>query len=217
VLSRRCCSAPCAPASTARRSEQVGADAAVSGLPFTLAQLDEFRAVPGVEAIAPVYSTRGSQLSIDGRQRSTTLIVIDTAEMRAVQAGRADATPLPEALAGDGGGDGVPVLLSGLVDGLVATADDVELDGEPFQAAGVVDGTTAVLAARQLGPHGPGQRPAVHRHARAREPSSCASRRVRMPRPVTAGLATISGEGTTVVTPGELARNSPGGPTARAS
>ena len=114
-----------------------------SGLPFTLAQLDEFRAVPGVEAIAPVYSTRGSQLPIDGRQRSTTLIVIDTAEMREVQAGRADATPLPEALAGDGGVDGVPVLLSGLVDGLIATADDVELDGEPFQVAGVVDGTTA--------------------------------------------------------------------------
>ncbi len=57
--SRRCCSAPCAPASTARPPSRSGRMPRSSGLPFTLAQLDEFRAVPGVEAIAPVYSTRG--------------------------------------------------------------------------------------------------------------------------------------------------------------
>ena len=194
-------------------AEQVGADAAVSGLPFTLAQLDEFRAVPGVEAIAPVYSTRGSQLAIDGRQRSTTLIVIDTAEMREVQAGRADATPLPEALAGDGGGDGVPVLLSGLVDGLVATADDVELDGEPFQVAGVVDGTTA---------YSPRANWVLMDRANARPFTDTLVPRAVLVRfapdadaaAVTAGLATISGEGTTVVTPGELAAELAGRPTA---
>ena len=122
---------------------RVGADAAVSGLPFTRAQLDEFRAVPGVEAIAPVYSTRGSDLIIDGRQRTTTLIVIDTAEMRRVQAGRPDATPLPEALAAPPDDDGVPVLVSGVVDEVIGAADEVGLDGEPFHALAVVDGATA--------------------------------------------------------------------------
>ena len=122
---------------------RVGAVAAVSGLRFTRAQLEEFRAVPGVEAFARVYSTRGSAPIIDGRQRTTTLIVIDTAEMRRVQAGRPDATPLPEALAAPPDDDGVPVLVSGVVDEVIGAADEVGLDGEPFHALAVVDGATA--------------------------------------------------------------------------
>ena len=123
--------------------QRVGADAAITGVPLTRAQLDEFRAVRGVEAIAPVYSTRPSELSIDGRTRSTTLIVVDVEEMRRVQEGRADATPLPESLTEPPGDEGVPVLLSGFVDRLIDGAHDLELDDESFRVLGAEDGTTA--------------------------------------------------------------------------
>ena len=195
-------------------AEQVGADASVSGMPLTLAQLDEFRAVPGVEAIAPVYSTRASQLAIDGRQRSTTLIVVDVAEMRAVQAGRPDATPLPVALADPGGGDGVPLLLSGIVDGLIRDADSAELEGEPFQVQGVVDGTTAyspranwVLMDRSNAE--PFTDTLVPRTVLVRfEPGADGAA-------ITAALTTIAGEGTTVVTPTDLAGELAARPTAQ--
>ncbi len=81
---------------------RVGADAAVTGTPFTLEQQAAFGEVPGVDAIAPVYSTAPSTFEIDGRVRTTTLIVVDAGEMRRVQAGRAGATSLPEGLGGGG-------------------------------------------------------------------------------------------------------------------
>ncbi|WP_448810879.1 FtsX-like permease family protein [Agromyces bauzanensis] len=122
---------------------RVGADVAISGAPLTRAQLDELRAVTGVEAIAPVFSARAAQLSVDGRQQNTTLIVVDTDEMARVQAGRADATPLPATLADPIGDDGVPVLLSGLVASQIRDAADIELEGRPIRVDGVVEGATA--------------------------------------------------------------------------
>ncbi|SFR72545.1 putative ABC transport system permease protein [Agromyces sp. CF514] len=127
----------------AAASHRVGADASVSGVPLTQAQLGELGDAPGVEAIAPVYSTRNASISIDGRQRTTTLVVIDVAEMQAVQQGRPDATPLPDALADPPSADGVPVLVSGVVAAVTADADEIELDGDPYAVLGVVDGTTA--------------------------------------------------------------------------
>ncbi|WP_448005732.1 FtsX-like permease family protein [Agromyces bauzanensis] len=183
---------------------RVGADAAVSGMPLTRAQLDEFRAVPGVAAIAPVYSTRPSQVSIDGRQRSTTLIVVDAEEMRRVQAGRADATPLPATLAESGGEDGVPVLLSGLVDTLIGDASDVALDGEAIRVEGVVEGATAYSprsswVLMDLANAEPFTDTLVPRTVLVRfEPGADAAA-------VTGDLAAIAGDGATVVTPADLA------------
>ncbi|MDR6906775.1 putative ABC transport system permease protein [Agromyces sp. 3263] len=193
---------------------RVGADAAVSGLPFTRAQLDEFRAVPGVEAIAPVYSTRGSDLIIDGRQRTTTLIVVDTAEMRRVQAGRPDATPLPEALATPPGDDGVPVLVSGVVDQVIGAADDVELDGEPFHALAVVDGATA---------YSPRSNWVLIDRANAEPFTDTLVPRAVLVRfaaggdaaETTAALATIAGDGATTVTATDLAAQLGGQSTTR--
>lgn len=123
---------------------EVGADASVAGTPFTREQQAAFAEVPGVAAIAPVYASTPTRVSIDGRSRSTTLIVVDAAEMRTVQSGRVDATPLPEALAGSGD-DGVPVVLSRVIASSIEGADEVEIDGDPFEAVGVVDGSTAYL------------------------------------------------------------------------
>ncbi|KRC60719.1 hypothetical protein ASE14_06990 [Agromyces sp. Root81] len=120
---------------------QVGADASVSGPPFTEAQLDELAAVPGVEAIAPVYSTSPSKIDADGRTRSTTLIVIDAEQMRRVQAGRSGSTPLPAGL--ESSDDAVPVVVSKPIADLVGDADSAELDGDAFEVLAVVDGRTA--------------------------------------------------------------------------
>ncbi len=198
----------------AAASERVGADASISGRPLTIAQLDEFRAVPGVEAIAPVYSTRPARITIDGRQRSTTLIVIDVGEMRQVQAGRADATPLPPALAEPPGADGVPVLLSGLVDSLISDASAVDLEGEEFASQGVVDGVTAysprsswMLMDRANAE--PFTDTLVPRTVLVRfEPGADAAA-------VTEQLGAIAGEGTVVVTPGEVASELEDRPTTR--
>jgi hypothetical protein len=54
-----------------------------------------------------------------GRQRSTTLIVVDAAEMRAVAGRPRRRHPVPDALVDAPDGDGVPVLLSGIVGELV--------------------------------------------------------------------------------------------------
>lgn len=121
---------------------RVGADAVVAGTPFTLEQQAAFAEVPGVEAIAPVYATESTQVGIDGRLRTTTLIVVDSVEMRAVQAGRTGATPLPDALA-ETGGDAVPVVVSQVIADSIDGADEVELDREPFEIVSVVDGRTA--------------------------------------------------------------------------
>lgn len=194
--------------------QQVGADAAVSGVPLTLDQLDEFRAVPGVEAIAPVYSTRGADLYLDGRQRTTTLIVIDTAEMRAVQDGRQDATPLPDELADAPDDAGVPVLLSGHVDGLVQDAHEAELDGEAFHALGVVDGRTAYSPRTNWmlmdrGNAAPFTDTLVPRTVLVRFESGADTTAV------AAALASIAGEGATVATPGDLVAELSSRPTAQ--
>lgn len=193
---------------------RVGADAAVTGMPLTRAQLDEFRAVPGVAAIAPVYSTRPSQVSVDGRRRQTTLIVVDAEEMRRVQAGRADATPLPATLAETGGEDGVPMLLSGLVDSLVGDGSEVELDGEAIRVDGVVDGATAYAPRSNwvlvdLANAEPFTDTLVPRTVLVRfEPGADAAA-------VTGELAAIAGDGATVITPAELAAELADRPTAQ--
>ncbi|NYG20847.1 putative ABC transport system permease protein [Agromyces hippuratus] len=121
---------------------QVGADASVGGTPFTLEQLDQFAAVPGVAATAPVYSAKPTKVTADGRGRTSTLIVVDSAEMRKVQQGRDAATPLPAEL-GATEAEGVPVVLSKPVADFVSGADSANLDGDDFEVVGVVDGRTA--------------------------------------------------------------------------
>lgn len=123
---------------------RVGADAAVVGGPFTTEQQEAFADVDGVEAIAPVYSTSSVQVDIDGRLRTTTLIVVDSQEMREVQAGVTGATPLPEALA-ETGGDAVPVVVSKIIADSIEGADEVELEHAPLRVLAVVDGRTAYL------------------------------------------------------------------------
>jgi len=178
---------------------RVGADASVSGTPFTLEQQAAFADVPGVEAIAPVYATSPLQVEIDGRLRTTTLIVVDAEEMRRVQAGRTGATPLPETLDATGA-DAVPVVISKVIADSIADADDVELDGESFEVEGVVAGRTAFLSraswvlmdranaegfTNSLVP-----KTVLVRFAPGADPAE-----------VTAALAEIGGEGATVTTP----------------
>jgi putative ABC transport system permease protein len=125
----------------AASAERVGADVAVSGAPFTRAQLDAFEAVPGVEAIAPVYSTRPGRLEVDGRDRTATIVVVSAEELRRVQQGRPDAIDLPAGLDATDG-EATPVLVSRPIADFLAQGGDAELDGEPFEVIGVADPST---------------------------------------------------------------------------
>ncbi|WP_157002243.1 ABC transporter permease [Agromyces laixinhei] len=182
---------------------QVGADASVSGIPFTLDQLDEFAAVTGVEAIAPVYSTKPTRVTADGRSRTSALIVVDSAEMRTVQQGRDAPTPLPDALAANDEDDAVPVLLSKRVADFVADAESAELDGEDFDSLGVVDGRTAFSprsnwVLMDVANAKPFTDTLVPRSVLVRfEPGADADA-------ITTALAEIAGDDAVVVTPGEV-------------
>lgn len=181
---------------------QVGADAAVGGTPFTLEQLDRFAAVPGVAATAPVYSAKPTKVTADGRTRTSTLIVVDTDEMREVQAGRESATLLPDGLS-QTGADDVPVVLSKTVADFVSAADSAELDGEDFEALGVVDGRTAYSpranwVLMDVANAKPFTATLVPRTVLVRfEPGADADE-------VTAALAAIAGDDAVVVTPEAL-------------
>ncbi|WP_400996038.1 hypothetical protein [Agromyces sp. GXQ0307] len=113
---------------------RVGADAAVAGVPLTRAQLDEMAAVDGVAAIAPIYSTTPAQLDVDGRTRSTTIIVLDREEVERVQAGRPDALDLPDELSD--AVEPVPVLVSPTVATAIGAAEEVDLEGRALDVVG---------------------------------------------------------------------------------
>lgn len=128
--------------------QQVGADLRVQGPPLTQEQLEAFAELDGVEATAPVYSTSPTGLQIDGRRRPTTLVVVDIAEMGAVQAGRADAVALPSQLAAEASrdttsGDPVPVIASARVADRIADGERVRLEDAELEVVGVVDGATS--------------------------------------------------------------------------
>ncbi|MFD5866273.1 FtsX-like permease family protein [Agromyces sp. NPDC127015] len=179
---------------------RVGADAAIVGGPFTLEQQTAFAEVPGVEATAPVYSTSSIQVGIDGRLRSTTLIVVDSDEMREVQAGRTGATPLPERLAKTGG-EAVPVVVSQVIADSIEGADDVELDRKPWEVLEVVDGRTAYwprtswVLMDKANADGFASTFVPERVLVRFEPGADTAE-------VTAGLAEIAGADSTVTTPG---------------
>ncbi|SIN94767.1 FtsX-like permease family protein [Agromyces cerinus] len=184
---------------------QVGADASVAGTPFTLEQLDEFAAVPGVAAIAPVYSAKPTKVTADGRARTSTLIVVDAEQMRRVQQGRAAPTQLPEGL-GETDTEDVPVLLSKPVADFVADADSADLDGEDFDVLGVVDGRTAYSprsnwVLMDVANAKPFTATLVPRTVLVRfEPGTSAADADE----ITAALAEIAGENAVVVTPEDL-------------
>ncbi|MWB99375.1 hypothetical protein [Agromyces seonyuensis] len=113
---------------------RIGADLRVSGLPFTTEQLDGFAAVDGVAATAPVYASRTAPLAVDGHKESVTVLVVDVAELEAVQAGRPDALELPAALTESG--SAIPVLASSSVAADIAAEPDPELDGRPVEVVG---------------------------------------------------------------------------------
>ncbi|WP_350349227.1 hypothetical protein ABIQ69_04690 [Agromyces sp. G08B096] len=124
-------------------SARVGADASLTSLWLTLDQQDAIAAVPGVAATALVYSTTPTDLEVDGRHSPTTLIVVDTEQVRDVQADHETALDLPEALADEADDDApVPLLVSGAVDRELADAESVEMDGHDVDIVGVIEGRT---------------------------------------------------------------------------
>lgn len=187
----------------AASERRVGADLSISGLPLTRAQLDEMAAADGVAAIAPVYSDRPVLLELDGNSRTTTLIVVDRAELAAVQEGRPDALPLPADLS-DEGVDPSPLVVSRAVADAIEAAADVSVEGRDIRVVGTVDGqvpftsrpTWALIDRANAEPF---TDTLVPRSVLVRlDPGADADE-------VGAALSEIAGAGTTVATPAGLA------------
>lgn len=116
---------------------RVGADVVVSGVPLTRAQLAEMGSVDGVDALAPVYSSRPALVEVDGRSRPVMLVIVDRAELLQVQRGRPDALTLPDGLAQER--EGTPVLISASLAATIAGGEEVELEGRPIEVLATVD------------------------------------------------------------------------------
>ena len=76
-------------------------------------------------------------LELDGRSRTTTLVVVDRAELAAVQEGRPDALPLPEDLSVEGA-DPTPLIVSEAVGTAIDAATDVSAEGHDIRVVGTV-------------------------------------------------------------------------------
>lgn len=79
-------------------AERVGADMRLTAPPMTADHIELLRQIPGIEAIAPVYSSRSVLISAGGSHTSAVLLVVDSAELNAVQYRGPDAAPLPTEL-----------------------------------------------------------------------------------------------------------------------
>lgn len=66
---------------------RVGADVRVASAPIASEQLEALRTLPGISAIAPVYSARSVLISADSSRTPAVLLVIDSDELSAVQTG----------------------------------------------------------------------------------------------------------------------------------
>ncbi|QAY73238.1 hypothetical protein ET445_07640 [Agromyces protaetiae] len=122
---------------------EIGADASLASAPLTRDQLAGLASVPGVEAIGPVYSTAPTTVEIDGQRRTATLIVVDVAEMREVQAGRTGVPDLPDVLAREASeGAPVPVVVSDSVAESIAGGGEVAMNGSPIDVVGTFPGAS---------------------------------------------------------------------------
>ncbi|QTX03917.1 FtsX-like permease family protein [Agromyces archimandritae] len=122
-------------------AERVGAELRIEGPALPAATVDAVRAADGVRAIAPVYAVSPTRMGAEGRNTTTNVVVVDVAELAAVQAGFAGRLELPAALtASEDEAGGLPALVSGAVDAFLGGADDARLDGHPLAVVGVHDG-----------------------------------------------------------------------------
>lgn len=119
---------------------RVGADMRLSAAPITADQLEQLRAVPGIEATAPVYSARSVLISAESSRVPAVLLVVDSAELAAVQADVPGAPTLPVELGAaveDQGAQPTPVVVSRAAADFLDDAVDFQIGTYPAQTVGI--------------------------------------------------------------------------------
>ena len=122
----------------------VGSDLTVVSRVLTKDQSAAIAALPGVEASVTLYTSKDEELTVGASRESVHFIVVDTAALRAVQAGVAGAIELPDAVSRQvAEGDAVPIVMS------QAAADELGDDelsayGAELEVIGTVPGETAL-------------------------------------------------------------------------
>lgn len=119
---------------------RVGADMRLSAAPITADQLEQLRAVPGIEATAPVYSARSVLISAESSRVPAVLLVVDSKELAAVQAGVPGAPTLPAALGAavdDQGARPTPVVVSRGASDFLDDAIEFQIGTYPAERVGI--------------------------------------------------------------------------------
>ena len=115
---------------TAARAS-VGADILIENVRLDPAALQELRTIDGVAAVAGVAVDRSQKVEIAGHAATTaSVVLVDSAELNAVQADVPGRLPLDDQLVGTAG-DGAPVMVSTRLSDALAGTRAAELDGEP--------------------------------------------------------------------------------------
>jgi putative ABC transport system permease protein len=111
----------------------VGADILIENVRLDPAALQELRTIDGVAAVAGVSVDRSQKVEFAGHAATTaSVVLVDSAELRAVQAGVPGRLPLDDQLLGTGG-DGAPVMVSARLHEALEGTRAAELDGQPVE------------------------------------------------------------------------------------
>ncbi|MET0854077.1 MAG: FtsX-like permease family protein, partial [Microterricola sp.] len=119
---------------------RVGADMRLSAAPITADQLERLRTVPGIRATAPVYSARSALISAESSRVPAVLLVVDSGELAAVQAGVPGAPTLPAELGAaveDQSSQPTPVLVSRAASDFLDGAVDFSIGTYPARRVGI--------------------------------------------------------------------------------
>lgn len=114
---------------------QVGADALIRTDSLRPAQVDRIRRLPGIKAIAPVYDEFSTALAVGSNRSYVVALVVDGAELRAVQGDVPWAVSPPASFTGAGRGP-IPVIASASLADRLADAPNATLDDHPVTLVG---------------------------------------------------------------------------------
>lgn len=111
----------------------IGADILIENVRLDTAALEELRTVDGVAAVAGISVDRSQKVEFAGHAATTaSVVLVDSADLTAVQAGVPGRMPVDDQLLGTVG-DGAPVLVSARLSDALAGTRTAELDGQAVE------------------------------------------------------------------------------------
>lgn len=123
---------------------QAGADVRVTGASFTRDQVDDAAGIPGVAAAAGISGAEPEILDIGGAKRSTSVFVVDTTALRAVQGDGPGMLPAGVSLEAEG--EVVPLVVAGATDGMIDGSGELRIGGVDAEVVGVTRGPVPIGA-----------------------------------------------------------------------